>query len=321
MRAGFNQTTGGDRSSVDAKVEVCFGIAHNKDPQNPKTRNYSRRMEQGSIVQSPEHVNVKDSDGGIRNKNSSPRTKSYIKRPEQGLSDVNVTVIGQGPTSIKAGIDQIMGGGRSNGNAKEGDCSGVAHNKEPQNIKLDEFVLAAVRGKQKLWMKDAKAEEFLVSCVCGSIQFVKILNFLKCVQCKRVRENLAWSPEHATDRSNKDINAKEFLSVELNKECGPKTRSHSERIEQESLGQSPEYAKVKGCDEAAKVEDCSGVTHNKEPQNTCTADAKAKEFLGVQHNKDNGQKTRSYSERIEQGTFSQCPQHMLRLKVVMKPLR
>jgi hypothetical protein len=98
------------------------------------------------------------------------------------------------------------------GAAKVEDYSGVVHNKESQT-KLEEYVLAADLGK------DAKANEFLVPCVCGSIQFIKILNILKCVQCRGITENLAWSPEHVTDRGIKDDNVKEFSSVELNKAC------------------------------------------------------------------------------------------------------
>ena len=168
--------------------------------------------------------------GVERNKRSGPKTRSYFKRMEQGFlvrSTENVKVLGCDGASMVEGY------------------SGVAHNKEPQNTKLEEHVLAADLGD-----KDAKANGFLVPCVCGSIQFIKILNMLKCVQCYGVRENLAWSPEHVTDRSNKDNNAKEFPSVELNKASDPKTRSHSERIEQRSLDQSPEHVKVKGRDGA-----------------------------------------------------------------------
>jgi len=249
-------------------------------------------------------VKAKEFLGVELNEENGPRTRSYSGR--------TVTDAGQRPTSIKAGIDQIMGRGRSNGYAKKGDCSGVAHNKEPQNIKFDELVLAAVRrSKQKLGMEDAKAEEFLVSCVCGSIQFAKTLNFLKCVQCK---DCSGVTHKELQNKCTEDAKTRGFLGVQYKE--SPKTRSYSERSEQMSLSQCPQHSKVKDCDKAAKVEDCPGVTHNQEPQNTCTADRSSKndmtkEFLGIELNNESGPKTRSYSERFEQRSLSLSPQHIM----------
>jgi hypothetical protein len=294
----------------DVKAQEFLGVELKEN--GPKTRSYSERVKQRSLGQSPQHGMIKGSDvaakeravaadrsnkvtktgeplGAERIKENGPKTRSYFKRMEQ---EFFVRSPEHGKVTVRDGA------------AKVEDYSGVAHNKESQT-KLEEYVLAADLGN-----KDAKANEFLAPCVCGSIQFIKILNILKCVQCRGITENLAWSPENVTDRGNKDDNVKEFSSVELNKACEPKTRSHSE---QRSLDQSPEHARVKGRDGAAKVEDFSGATHNKEPQNTCAADrinkdVKTKEFLDVELNEQNGPKTRSYSESVKQSPLGRSPQ-------------
>ena len=101
------------------------------------------------------------------------------------------------------------------------------------------------------------------------------------------------------DRSNKNAKAKEFLGIELNKENGPKTRSYSERIEQGSLGRSPQHVMVKGCGGAAKECAVAADRSNKV--------AKVKEPLGVERNKESGPKTRSYFKRMEQGSLVRSP--------------
>jgi len=167
-------TCAADRSTKDVKAKEFLGVELNKE-NGPKTRSYSGRVKQGSLGRSPQHGTVKSSDvaakecavaadrsnkvsktgeplGAEREKGSGPKTRSYFKRMEQEF-------LVRSPEDVKVTV--------CDGAAKVEDYSGVAHNKEPQNTKLEEYVLAADLGN-----KDAKANEFLVPCVCGSIQFI-----------------------------------------------------------------------------------------------------------------------------------------------------
>ena len=299
------------RCNRAAKVEDCLGAAHNNDPRNSsivkcafvEDQSNKDAKEQKAFGRRSEYsrVNVRDDAGS--NKDSDPRSRSYIKRSGQRPPGVSVS---EHPNVIRC--DRA---------AKVEDCLGAAHNNESQNSSIEECAFiedqVEVNGSNcfvhnkssgpRTWGYTNRSEQHLSGVCATSIDQVK------------TKANQTVDG----DRSPEDAKSKDYLGV--------KTVDGD---------RSPEDAKLKdylGVERSNfthnKVTQCPGIAHNKDPHNIETNDwtlaarrspkgAKLNDYLDVGRNNRNGSKTRSYTTRIEQEAFDRRSEHVMMALVPIK---